>query len=337
MAHGPPPPYFQALASRRSFLIQAGLLGLGGATLWLLRERLVFPQPTIATAGGEPDSGWLPFASRDQPVVTVEARIGGVEVRALIDSGAQHSVLDRAFAERLDPSGGVSAPVVAYGVGGQPQMGRTAAVDVDLGALSLRGLRAVVLELGPISALASLGAPLVIGQDVLSALIADIDFPERRILFSRPDAHDLPGGAEKAPVRAQGRALAAQVTVEDAALEVIVDTGASAALSLASDVARAAGLLDGRPEHPGQAIVLGGVAPGRIVRAERFEFAGRVREDVPVHIFEPQRLPGFPKGLLGYDALRRYRAIFNHRAGTLHLVSPDPARPSGAVRVTLGS
>lgn len=299
------------------------MLALGGGALWMMRERLVFPQPTITAQGGDPDSGWLPFASRRQPVVTVQAKVNGVSTRALVDSGAQHSVIDSGFAEQMEAGGGLSAPVIAYGVGGSPQMGKTLSVDLELGGLRLQGLRAASLDLGPIAEANHLDTPLVLGQDLLRALAADIDFPGRRIRFVRSQSFTVPEGARLAPVRARGRALEARVMVEGVELEAIVDTGASAALSLASDVAEAAGLLDGRRVQPGQAIVLGGVAPGRIVRASHLTFAGLVREDVPVHIFEPQNLPGFPRGLLGYDALRPFRVIMDHRGGAMHLIGGE--------------
>lgn len=305
------------MSTRRSFLGKLALLGAGAGGLWLMRDRLMWPEPMLAVGGDS--SGWLPFASRRQPLVSVRVGVGGRTVTALIDSGAEFSAIDRELAQAMGAVENVTAPIVAYGVGGHGQVARTSTFDVQIGGLVVRQLRAAVLELGLIAEGGPHATPLILGQEVLRAAIADIDFPNRRVRLVRREAFDLPPGAQVAPVQADGRALAARVLVEGTEIEVLVDTGASAALSLSAAVAEPLGLLD-RPSRPGQALVLGGVAPGRIVRVERMVFAGQVLEDEEVHIFQPQRLPGFPKGLLGYGMLHRFRTILDHRRGAMHLI-----------------
>lgn len=308
------------MSTRRGFLVQAGLLGLGATGLWLARDRLELPLLSGLKIEGADSTGWLPFSTRRERIVTVRAQVNGRPVNALIDSGAQYSAIDSDLARELGVTESIGAPVVAYGAGGAGQVGRSVRVDVALGDLTLKSLSAAALTLGPISqGLGGIGTPLILGQDVLRALIADIDFPKRRARLVRPDAFDMPPGAVPAPVQPAGRAIAARVLVEDVELHVLVDTGASAALSLASDTAEALGLMD-RPHRTGRSVVLGGVAQGRIVEVESFSFAGQERRDVDVHIFQAQRLPGFPKGLLGYEALKRYRAILDLRSGAMHLI-----------------
>jgi predicted aspartyl protease len=150
--------------------------------------------------------------------------------------------------------------------------------------------------------------------------VADIDFPRRRVRFVAPEAYAAPAGAFAVPARRKGRALLAQVRVEGAALEPVLDTGASSALVLAHDVAEEAGLLSGREIRPTQSLVLGGVAAGRMVTVRTLDFGGEVLRDVPVHIYRRQPMPGFPGSLLGVGALRRFRAVLDHGRGELHLV-----------------
>ncbi|HYE43419.1 MAG TPA: aspartyl protease family protein [Caulobacteraceae bacterium] len=315
------------MATRRSFLVQLGLLGAGAAAVWLLRDKVVFAPPSVRFAQGS-DSGWLPFSSRTG-LVTVTATLNGREVHALVDSGAQFSVLDRAFAQSFGPDATYPLPMMAYGVGGAPQVGRGITVDVTVGGLTLDRLRAAVLDLGPLAGGAGVPIPLILGQDMLHALVADIDFPGRRIRFADRETYALPAGAVAAPVRSQGKALLAQVTVEGKPLEVVVDTGASAALSLTTDTAETLGLFDGRPARSAQSVVLGGVTWGRIVEVERVDFAGQTVRDAEVHIFKSQPIPGFPKGLLGQGVLRRHRVVLDHGGGQMHIVG-------GYVPLTLG-
>ena len=310
------------MSTRRGFLIRTGILAAGATGLWLARDHLTIPW-VGARVEGPDESGWLPFATRRQRVVAIPVGIGGRRINALLDSGAQYSAIDTALAERLGLTETLGAPVVAYGAGGGGQVGRSVALSVTIGDLTVSRLTAAALTLGPIAMIPGGAAtPLILGQDVLRLLVADIDFPRRQVRLVRPDAFDMPPGALPAPAQSSGRALSARVLIEGVEMSVLVDTGASAALSLRHDTAEALGLLE-RPHRTGEAVVLGGVARSRIVKARTFSFAGHDRRDVDVHIFQAPNVPGAPNGLLGYDALRRWRTILDLKAGAMHLVRQE--------------
>jgi predicted aspartyl protease len=308
------------LRTRRSILGQVGSLAVAGGAAWLLRDQILWPRPQPQFAGDGTSSGWLDFQGPRGPAVTVAASVNGRPVRALLDSGAQYSVIDTAFAAQLGLPGAFAAPMIAYGVGGRPQLGRGVGLDVTAGDLALPALRAAVLDLGPISGALGLSVPLVLGQDLLNEVVADIDFPRRRVRLVAREAFAPPADAFAVPARRKGRALLAKVSVEGASLEPVLDTGASSALVLAHDVAEAAGLLSGREVRPTRSLVLGGVAAGRMVTVRTLAFGGEILRDVPVHIYRRQPMPGFPGGLLGVGALRRFRAVLDHGGGRLHLV-----------------
>lgn len=319
MAPGSRRRHFQGLISRRAFVSQLTGLGVAAGGAWLLRDQILWraPQARVANAG----TAWIDFASRRLSAVTVPARIKGLTVEALVDSGAEYSVIDATLARWLGLGGDLlSVPMIAYGVGGRAQMGRAVTLDARIGGLSLKRLRAAALDLGPVAAMTGLAVPLVLGQDVLSTVIADIDFPRRRLRFAARDGYLPPASAASTPVRRKGRALLVPVKVEGASLEVVLDTGASAALVLADNVAEAAGLLSARPVRTAQSLVLGGAMQGRAVTAQRMRFAGEVFENVDVHVFDAPRLPVVPQGLLGYGALQRFRAILDHGGARLHLM-----------------
>lgn len=318
----------RAVSTRRSFLRSslrsAAWLAGGAGAAWLLRDQVFWPAPDAASIEGGASSGWLPFvAPRGLRLVTVEVGLNGRAVTALLDSGAQYSVVDRAFAEAAGLRDWLAPPLVAYGVGGQPQLGQGVRLDLTLGDMRLNGLRAASLALGPLAQAVGSPVPLILGQDVLQALVADIDFPLRRVAFRRGKGYAPPEPAVPADARRVGRALHAQVTVEGAPLEVLVDTGSSAALALSTETARAAGLLDGRPVRANRSVVLGGVVEGGAVRVETLSFGGQVLRDAEMQLFRPVAAPGFPKGLLGVEALRRRRAILDLAGGRLHLMRSE--------------
>jgi predicted aspartyl protease len=304
------------VTTRRSLITNIGLLALLGGGAWLARERLMWPAPRPQFV--DPVGPWLPFSQPDLPLVTVLAGVGGESVNALIDSGAQYTSVDRSLAGRLSSGHGPSIPMVALGVGGAAQMARGVSLDLQLGPLKLPSVRAAALDLQVVSRALGRSVPLIIGFDVLSSLIADIDFPGRRLRLLDPKTAVPPPGGVSAPVRRAGRALLAQVSLDGAPLEVLVDTGATGLVGISSQAAQDLGLTD-RPARPARSVVLGGVAQSRVVSAGRFEFADRTFKDVDVHIIELPAVPGFPKGLMGVDALHGRRVVLGAGAGWMRL------------------
>lgn len=308
------------MTSRRSFLTQLGLIGAAGAGGWWLRDHLIWPAPRVSLTSGAPGSGWLPFSQPHQGVVIVGAEVNGIPVQALVDSGAQTSVIDAGLAQRLGlPTALIGPVIVAYGVSGDPQIGRAATLDLRLGTLALEGLRAALFDVAALSAASGRLFSIILGQDVLYALTADFDFPRLRLAFEPPQTYRLPGGAIPAEVRMHGREVRVPVTVEGAALEVTLDTGASLALALSAEAAEAAGVLAGRSVGYAPSVTFGGAAQDRVVRVEAFTFAGRTYSDTPVHIYEPSG-SRVPQGLLGVEALQDMRVIVAAADGALHLV-----------------
>lgn len=308
--------------NRRSLLIRtAGLAALVGGAWWA-RETLLWPKPVL-TFGEVGATPWLPYV-RYSRVPTVQVRLGGVEVVALIDSGAQYSVIDRALVATL-PSAGRSLfdmPLVAYGVGGGAQVGRGTTLEVDLPGLAIRGLRAAILDLGPLASERGLQTPLILGQDVLGEAVLALDPARRHARLVHRDAFVRPPDLAETTVRRQGSSMVVEVTVEGSVVEAVVDTGASAFLGLSREAATGAGLMDGRPQDSGVSLVLGGAMRAAIVEARTVTFADHLYPRVAVGVFDQPPLPNFPGGLVGMEAFRGRRAAMDLGAGALWLSRP---------------
>ncbi|WP_332654708.1 retropepsin-like aspartic protease [Brevundimonas sp.] len=308
--------------NRRHLLLRAAGLAavVGGA--WWARETLFWPAPDLAFAEGEA-TPWLRYARRAN-VPTVNVRIEGREVIALIDTGAQYSVIDRRLFEAL-PARRRSLfdmPLVAYGVGGGSQMGRGAAVDVTLPGLAIGALRAAILDLGPLASESGLNTPLILGRDVLEHLVLALDPARRHVRLIAREAFVRPPDLAPAEVRRSGGGLIAEVTVEGVAVRAVVDTGASSLLALDKATAQTAGLLDGRPQETGSSLVLGGAMQAAVLEARTVTFADHLYRQVQVGVFDQPPLPHFPGGLLGMEAFADRRVAFDLGAGELHVSQP---------------
>lgn len=306
---------------RRSFLIRAGAAAAAvGGGLWL-KDHVIWRRPTLAFADGG-TSGWSPFVVASAATPTVRVRIAGREVTALIDSGAQYSVIDRALVEALGLTTFFDMPLVAYGVGGQPQVGRGVTLDMAVGTLTVSGLRAAILDLGPLADAAGLGAPLVLGQDLLGAAVLELDMNRRRSRLVDPDGHVVSPALRPVPVKRSGTALTAEVTVESAVMRAVIDTGFSSLIALSQGAAEAAGLLDGRAETAGSSIVLGGVARARVIEAKTVTFGDDLWRGVATPVFANSPLPNYPDALLGVAAFEDRDVVLDLGRGRLH-VSPQ--------------
>ena len=236
--------------------------------------------------------------------------INGAPTVALLDSGAQRSVVDLDLARRLGLQSQLAFPVVAFGVGGGSQIGRAVTADVGLSPLTLPSLRLTALTIGPLASAAGLGAPLVLGQDVLGQLAVDIDFPNRRLRFISRGGFHQPAGFKAVSARRRGGALVLDVAVGATAIEAILDTGASSALSVSDVTARRLGLVDAQPS-PVASMVLGGAVNSRMTTASRLTLFGRTFADVEVQVFPPEAIPGFPQAVLGVESLRDMRVVID--------------------------
>lgn len=291
---------------RRDLLIRLGLVagGVGGA--WWLRDNVVWRGPTVVFAASG-SSGWLPYAEPRAPTPTVELMVNGKPMRALIDTGAQYSVIDRSLVETLGLTNVFNIPMVAYGVGGDAQVGRGTTLDVAVGGLRLDGLRAAILALGPLAGEQGLGAPLILGQDVLRELLLELDTRDRRLRFLPREGWTPPPSLKPIEVTRAGKALQAAITVEGATVNAVIDTGASAVLAVTRETAQAAGLLDGRERTPGQSIVLGGVVGAETVIVRTLTIGDELYRQTAVAIYDDVAVPGFPKALVGMAAFENRR------------------------------
>jgi predicted aspartyl protease len=305
------------MVSRRGLLQRLGIVAAVAGGFWLLRETVLWPAPQVRFGGEDRSSGWLTIAGRSIPFV--DATVQGVTFRALIDSGAQRSVIDQALAAQLGLEGGLTMPVIAVGVTGGARMGRSVRLDAALGELTLEGLTAAVLDLSPLNSAVAGSVGLVIGQDVLRHAVLDLDLAQRRLAL-RASGH-AEAGEQAITVRDRDRALYVDLIVEGSPIEALVDTGSSSILALSAEAAGAAGLLgDGRSMRSNTSVTFGGISAGRELTAETITFAGRTFQHAPVQIYPTSRNSMVPPALLGVGALDGERVLIDLGAGRMSRV-----------------
>lgn len=307
--------------NRRTLLIRAaGLLAVAGG-VWWARDNLLWPRPELVF-GPEGATPWMPYVLAPSNL-SLDVRIGDLTVPAIIDTGAQRSVIDKALYETLPETVKplIEAPLVVYGVGGGATLGRGVKLDLDLPGLRIEGVRMAILDLGGLVA-GGLEAAIIIGQDVLAGAVLAMDPARRHVRLVRRDVFVRPPDLMPAPARLESGGLVVEVTVEDAVVEAMIDTGASGVLGMSRAAAERAGLLDGRATGQGHSVVLGGPLRSTLVRAETVTFADQMYEQVRVYVYDQQPLPMATRALVGIDAFEGRRAALDLGEGTLHISRP---------------
>lgn len=285
--------------TRRGLLARLGLLATAGGALFMVRDRLPWP-PLAPRFDNGRQTPWLPLPEHGG-LIDIAASANGVPIRAVVDSGAQFSAIDRDLAQRLQLPRTVAAPILAYGVSGQPSLTHTVRFDLAVPGLAVPGLRAAALGLSAISSAAGRDFQLLIGRDVLRHVVLEADFPRARARFLARETFRPARDALHIPLKRKGGAPMVPVQVEGAPpLDVLVDTGASGLLALSQNAARAAGLLaPGRQIDSAHSVSLGGLSLNRMVRASSVQVGGLTLRDADVQVYTPAANAPAPSGLLG--------------------------------------
>lgn len=168
------------------------IAGLAGVDLF--EDRLTVWRPesscvSILPGGGEPEGpGWTPVeAIWTRPwKIMLPVRIAGIDGWGLLDTGAQHTVLNPVFAARLGltaEAAGVRPGGEIYGIDGRPlPLLEADATDVSIGPWSWP---ARTLKLGALPVFDRLGeadAPLaIIGIDWLGDRSFAVDYRNQRV------------------------------------------------------------------------------------------------------------------------------------------------------------
>lgn len=203
----------------------------------------------------------------------IRGEVNGVATEALLDSGAESSIIDPALAREAGIGSGTKVEV--KGSGGAAAASVVSGVTIRALGLTLRGREVAVLDLGEVSArLIKRPTRAIFGRELFDAarLRIDIDGGTIAVLrkVKRPDGRRLAltghAGIESAPVRVNGAVAAADFDLGNGN-QVLVSKALAARLHL-SPAGEAAG--GG----------IGGAISRKQVRIDRLTVGGRTFRDV---------------------------------------------------------
>lgn len=248
----------------------------------------------------------------------VTAMINGTACEALLDSAAEMTLLDRAFATGI---GLVTfGTETARGTGGEAEVSFAEGVQVAVAGIVLDGLAVAVLDLGEIAdRLVGAPVPAIIGRELFDAARIEIDIREG-VLRVVDRNHAPPGerlemhshrGIQTFPVRIDGAAP----------VQADFDLGNGSEVLVGEEYAGRSGLLEpervvGRKRGGG----IGGEVWRDMVILQELEIGGVVFRDLPAAI---DRSDSAADANIGVSVLRNFRMTVDFGSGALWLQHLD--------------
>jgi hypothetical protein len=283
-----------------------------------------------------------PAAARAEPVARapftllngkmfVDVMVNGVKAQAFVDSGADATGLDDDFARRAGVKLGRS--VSLRGIQGRQGAHEAKDVRFALGDAVVTG-PAYVLDYSILSGQVRHQIDAVVGGDVFTAYVVEIDFEDQTLALHDRASFQPPAGAKLIPLTPKGRLMSAALMVEDKGpIHALIDLGNNVPLIVSPGPARSLGLLDGRPASTKR---LGGHGPASIAQvttARTVSLGGEPFQGVPVLI--PPRSIGLDANL-GLPILQRFRLYLDFGGRRMWLGAANSARNEAFLRDRTG-
>lgn len=285
----------------------------------------------VARIVGEAEStGWTEFDFYHDQRLFVPVTVNGVPTKALLDSGAELSALDAAFARKAGVAG--TGAFAAQGSGGEAQISLAKGVDIRLGALELNDLTVALVDLSGVSKRIGAPLPVILGKELFNEMVVEIDYPRRRIAVHDPARWAYRGRGSRVPLTKDRGLRKVAVSVEGLApITVGFDLGQGGALALYRAYVEQERLLEGRaPLSKRRGGGIGGASEDLVATLRTVVFGGSTFTNVPAtFVLDPAGSTDTTReqGNLGTDVLKRFRMVIDYSHDALYL---EPDR--GAVR-----
>ena len=250
----------------------------------------------------------------------VKARIGGgSSLRLLLDSGAQHVVLNKSVAVSFSEPSGATLELVGLG-GSDKGARRLACATVEIGDLALRDCDMLSVDVQLLD-----GIDGVVPLSLFAGFLVKLDIPRKTLDLDPYSAANAIKDELYSPVRADNRLLFLEATLNDSPQSgyVLLDTGAS--YNAVSTSVAARGWKGYRTMSPTLALrgFLAEMGGFLLPAGVRFRFGLHVVSADPAVVVDLSDLSNHHKfaieGILGYPALRRSIVTINYRDTVLNI------------------
>ncbi len=275
----------------------------------------LFDRPEAETSlhwAGAGSTGPLPFNLLNGNRIYIPSTVNGAPVEVLLDSGAETTILDKSFAQRIGSKSVGS--VTAVGTGGEDQAGLANDVTITIGNMTLDAGTVGVLDLSGVSKRIGVPLPVILGRQVFLQSIVDLDLSGPTIAFIDPAAFTPPANAVEVPLEPLNGLRTVPVSVEGRpAVPMTFDLGNGGYMFLEHVYWQHNRLLDGRPSSTRSSGAIGGENINRVATLKSVRFAGTTFRDVPAQFntADVETDSDRQAGNVGLPLLGRFRLLID--------------------------
>lgn len=227
---------------------------------------------------------WAAQASAEPLVVDngrlfIKARINGVETEALLDSGAEASLVDPKLASAAGLTGGQK--MTLRGSGGEQEITLVEGVRIEALGRTIPGASVAVIDLGDLSQrLIKRPTRAIVGRELFDAARIRLDLAAGDVRALEPA--ETPAGARLALTRDKGIETV-PVTLGDVPVQAVLDYGNGSRILVGKELATRLGLVPvGKAKGGG----IGGEVERDVVRLPDLALAGQTFRDLEAEIDE---------------------------------------------------
>ena len=257
--------------------------------------------PKAMFKGGTSSSGWIDFKPYKASGIFFPARVNGREAMVFLYGGPTH--IDKGFAAALGlplkPGAGAEAP-------------ESAAVTVEIGAMTLSNLEAAAIDAPPqFAKITGRPVPFHLGEEAFNRVAVDIDYAHHRLAFRDPDRLAKPAGAREVPVVELDGERTVPLSINGAPpVQFELELGnVSGPLLVVPSYVQAHKLLEGRRTSQR----LSGKFIEPVVTLDRLSFAGVDFPEAPIALVPDAALPPASiTGGVGLPLLSHFRLLIDY-------------------------
>lgn len=297
----------------------------------------IFAEPEaksrLSFHAGAQSSGTIAFELFAGNRLFFPGAVAGKEAMLMLDSGAEVTVIDAAFAQAagVTPTGHMDV----RGTGGTENLAVANQVEIVLGTMTLRTGMVLLMDLRQISTMIDHPVQVILGKEVLNETVTDLNFAARTIAFHAPSAFVPPEGMTRVPLTVAAGIRTVPVSVEGhETVTVDFDLGNGGALLLYPASVAKWSLLENRRVAHTLGGGIGGLHTENLVMAKSLEIGGYTLRDLPA--VTPVNAEGLAfatsetvQGNVGMPVWSRFHLIMDFGRNQLFLAaSPESlARP----------
>lgn len=257
--------------------------------------------------------------------INIPAAVNGAQTTGMLDSGAETTVLDKAYAETLGIK--PTAVVEAVGTGGRDVAELASGVTIRIGEVELRDMTVALMDLKPIATAIGRPLPVVLGKEVMNALTVQLDFAGKTITFHDPARFRPEPGFVAVPVSNVAGLHAIPASIEGGPPVLLdFDLGSGQPLLVFPAYWKPHAMLEKRPTSRSMSGGVGGMRPRNVAMVKSLTVAGVTVRDIPAVFGDDDNSAfnvGHTGGNIGMPILGRFDLVTDYARGRL-LLRPRP-------------